>query len=430
MRKIQIERKFLATLVMLTMALTAVLPIVTASGDYDDSVAIAWWPDEGGAYTQDAYATGAVTYDTQSGGGGGSGTTAPIKILAIWETGVGYLDADTSLIGCQIDPPMEYNGWTTVRAFVAIEDPDGVLPPENSVKIDMSYPDNDMHEDLGFGEIPSKWDNKEPVMDGDWYLDYLPAHGIDSGYNNPFICYYNGAKDFFDLEGYDYLEWAFGEGNLVIKYVEFDLWYCDPAGWYDIHVGVYGPTSDEQMNYYEYDMGIGVEIDFDYLDWGRKVDINTWYDYDGNWVFDQNEGLQRPTIRNIGNWDAKLGVNFGNGDFDPMYVKYDARVGNSNPLADAYNYSIMERDVPGGLLPNVDYTPFPINNYNELGDDSRNDALLKCHTAKMDFYLCPEQWNVGEDLYEFPITIFVNPPAWEPVYVGPCCDQCPPTPPD
>jgi len=167
-------------------------------------------------------------------------------------------------------------------------------------------------------------------------------------------------------------------------------------------------------------MGIGVEIDFDYLDWGRKVDINTWYDYDGNWVFDPNEALQRPTIRNIGNWDAKLGVNFGNGDFDPNYVKFDARVGNSNPQANAYNVSIMERDVPGGLLPNMDYTPFPIDNYNMLGNASRNDALLKCHTAKMDFYLCPEQWNVGEDLYEFPITIFANPPAWEPVYVGPC----------
>ena len=315
---------------------------------------------------------------------------------------------------------MEYDEYTTVRAFVAIEDPDGVLPPENSVKIDMSYPDNNMHQDLGFGEIPAKWDNKEPVMDGDWYLDYLPAHGIDVGYNNPFICYYNAAKDFFDLEGYDYLEWAFGEGNLVIKYVEFDLYYHDPAGWYDIHVGVYGPSSDEQMNYYEYDMGIGVEIDFDYLDWGTKVDINWWYDYDGNWQFNPDEGLQRPTIRNIGNWDAKLGVHFGNGDFDPDYVLYDARVGNSNPAAPCYNVSIRESRGIDGLLPNVDYTPFPIDNYIELGDESRNDALLKCHTAKMDFYLNPLQWNIGEDLYEFPITIFVNPPAWEPVYVGPC----------
>jgi uncharacterized repeat protein (TIGR01451 family) len=415
-----IKGRLLEILIIAIMALTAVLPMASAD---NGSEAIAWWPDEGGATPQNADATGAVTYDTEGGGEGGQGTDAPLKILAIWETGEEYLDADETQIGCQIDPPMIFEGWVTVKAFVVIEDPDGVLPPENSVKIDVSWPDNsDICPDLGMGGIPDKWDNIEPVNDGTWVLDYLPAHNIDL--YNMFICYYDGANDGIDLEGYDYLEWAYGEGNLIIKWVEFDLYYHDPAGWYDVHVAVQGPTVDQQMNYFEYDMGIGVEIDFDYLDWGTKIDINRWYDYDGNEAFDPDEqdylGKQRPTVRNIGNWDAELGVRFGNGDFDPAYVLFDARIGYSNPEAPGYNPSIRERDHPDGLLPNVDYWPFPINNYDELGYDCRNDAVLKCHTYKMDFYLNPLQWNLGEDLYEFPIIIFVNPPDWEPAEEDPC----------
>ena len=415
-------KKLLIMLTIAVMALTALAPLTVA-----DNSAIANWPDEGGACPQDAYATGAVTYNTGGGSGsepgsGGGSTSAPLKILAIWETGYEYLDADTTQPGCQIDPPMEYGGWTTVKVFVVVEDPDDVLPPENGVKIDISYPNNNLYEDLGFGEIPAKWDNLEPVMIGDWYLNYLPADAIDYGYNWPYICYYNAAYDGIDLEGYDYLEWAFGEGNIKIFYVEFDLYYCDPAGWYDVHVAVQGPSVDQQMNYFEYDMGIGVEIDFDYLNWGTKIDIDEWYDYDGNWQFDPTEesylGVQRPTIRNIGNWDAALGVIFGNGDFDPDYVMFDVRVGNSNPVADRYNESMRER-LGDGLYPNCAYSTLPVDN-SVVGDDYRDDVLMKCHTAKMDFYLNPLQWNVGEGLYEFPITIYVNAPAWYPYYYGPC----------
>jgi hypothetical protein len=418
-------KKFLVMLIIAIVALTALVPLTIA--DNGNNEAIAPWPDEGGKSPQNAQATGAVTYDTGGGSGsepgqGGGSTAAPLKILAIWETGYEYLDADTSQDGCQIDPPMEYGGWTTVRVFVAVEDPDDVLPPTNGVKIDISYPDNDLYPDLKYGEIPAKWDNLEPVMPGDWYLDYLAAHNIDYGYNH-FICYYNAAYDGIDLEGYDYLEWAFGEGNLKIFYVEFELYYCDPAGWYDVHVAVQGPSVDQQMNYFEYDMGIGVEIDFDYLNWGTKIDINKWYDYDGNWQFDPNEesylGLQRPTIRNIGNWDAALGVIFGNGNFDPDYVLFDVRIGNSNAVADHYNQSMREYLGIDGLLPNTAYSPLPVDN-SVVGDDYRDNVLMKCHTAKMDFYLNPLQWNMGQGLYEFPITIFVNAPAWYPVYHYPC----------
>jgi hypothetical protein len=423
------RKTIFSIMIVFAMALTSVLPMTTASDPCDGNDAIAYWPDEGGASPQNAGATGAVTYDTTAGGGsGGQGTDAPLKILAIWETGEGYLDADTSLPGCQIDPPMVYDGWTTAKIFVAIEDPDGVLPQENSVKIDVSWPMNDYccyDPDYGDGTIPDKWDNIEPVNDGDWNFDYLPAHNIDYNY----ICYYNAALDGIDLEGYDYLEWAYGEGNLIIKWVEIDLYYHDPAGWYDVHVAVQGPSVDQQMNYFEYDMGIGVEIDFDYLDWGTKVDINKWYDYDGNENFDPDEesylGKQRPTVRNIGNWDAELGVTFGNGDFDPNYVWFDARIGYANPAAPGYNPTIAEDKGLDGLLPNVDYSPFPINNYDELGYDCRNDVVLKCHTYKMDFYLNPLQWNVGEGLYEFPIYIFVNPPYCEPTYYDPCPESIP-----
>ena len=428
------RKTILSILIVLAMALTSVLPLATASEPSGD-LAIANWPDEGGETPQTADATGAVTYDTGAGGsgGGGQGTEAPLKILAIWETGLGYLDADQSLDGCQIDPPMCYDGWTTVKAFVAIEDPDGVLPPENSVKIDVSYPLNDYccYDPMyGDGSIPSKWDNIEPVNEGDWYLHYLPANDID--YGQHFICYYNGANDGIDLEGYDYLAWAFGEGNLIIKWVEIELYYHDPAGWYDVHVAVQGPSVDQQMNYFEYDMGIGVEIDFDYLDWGPKVDINKWYDFDGNEDFNPDEinilGKARPTVRNIGNWDAELGVEFGNGDFDPNYVWFDARIGYSNPAAPGYNPSIREIQCLNGLLPNTQYSPFPINNYDELGYDCRNDVVLKCHTYKMDFYLNPLQWNLGEGLYEFPIYIFVNPPVCEPTSGGPCPIEIPEEP--
>jgi hypothetical protein len=418
------RKTIFSIMIIFAMALTSVLPIVTADSG---NLAIAWWPDEGGANPQNAEATGAVTYDTGTGGSGGLGTDAPLKILAIWETGEDYYDADSSQEGAQIDPPMVYDGWTTVKIFVAIEDPDGVLPPENSVKIDVSWPYNTccyLDPEYGTGGIPTSnpdWDNIEPVNDGTWALDYLPAHYTDYYY---YICYYNEANDGIDLEGYDYLEWAYGEGNLIIKWVEIELYYHWPAGWYDVHVAVQGPSVDQQMNYFEYDMGIGVEIDFDYLDWGTKVHIDQWYDYDGNEAFDPTEenylGKQRPTVRNIGNWDAELGVRFGDGDFEPENVLFDARIGYSNPEASGYNPSIRECQQLDGLLPNVDYYPFPINNYDELGYDCRNDVVLKCHTYKMDFYLNPLQWNLGEGLYEFPIYLFVNAPECVPDYVEPC----------
>jgi hypothetical protein len=88
MIRILADRKLLAVFVVAVMIFTVGFPVVSGNG-YGDSVAIVNWPDEGGTYPQVNYATEAVTYNTQ----GGDGTSAPLKIMAIWETGIEHLNA-------------------------------------------------------------------------------------------------------------------------------------------------------------------------------------------------------------------------------------------------------------------------------------------------------------------------------------------------
>jgi hypothetical protein len=385
------------------MALAAFIPVASADDYAYDEV----YP--GGQVPQNASAIGKITYTPDSGGD----TT---KIAAIWESisgnGTGDLDDDTTSDGCQVNPPMMYDEYSKVWIYIAIYD----IDPDDQIKVDISWPVNDLTARLGMGGWAVV--NLHPVAAT--HAEYLAAHAIDVAPNEYFVCYQNG----FD---HSTLDFAWQESHITFYKVDWNIYYHHPAGWYDANVTIQGASTFEQKtNYFEYVLGIGAQIDFDELNWGVFENTNEWYQYDGNWLWDS---IQKPSIRGVGNWDAELGVYFTNGTFywDPLNpehqdVFFDIRVGNSQPEDARYNLSYMEAnpiECPDGLEPNRDYYPLPIDNSEEVGDGF-NDTLLKCHMAKLDFYIYPEQWSEGPMEYTFDIFIKVNAPTWLPIMRHPC----------
>jgi len=175
-------KKILVILIIATMALSTIPPTV---GGID----------------------GSITYNPNNG------NVAPVKILAIWETKSGGtidLEDDQYNPGCQIDPPLEYDEYSTVWVYVAVLDPDDDVKYNTQIKIDISWPDSgcEYRPDLGDGSKAA--DNLEPVLDATW-IEYQAAHDIDHGNNIPFICYYNDAYDDEYPEKYDYVEWQWGK---------------------------------------------------------------------------------------------------------------------------------------------------------------------------------------------------------------------------
>lgn len=351
---------------------------------------------------------GYVTYDPD-------GSKEPIKILAIWETTWNGSDDDLFKPGCQINPPMSFNASTEVWVYMAIWDPDNDVTHNNQIKVDISWPDNGWREELGIGGL--KDTNLHPVEDATWE-EYLAAHAIDVAPNWPFICYYNQANDSEGYEGYDFIHWATFQNDTKFKKVKYEPYYHDPAGWYDAHITIQGQHIDIQMNYWEYVLGVGVEIDFNSLDWGEKTDLFTWYKYDGDHDFD-NPPLDppMPTIRSIGNWDSVLGANFTNGTFDINDILFDIRAGDESQISSKYNQSFVEANSPDhhpehyiGMYPNRYYEAIPIDNYEMTGEDIYNDTLLKCHYAKLDLYIYPIQWTHHDIEYEFDIKLYARSP--------------------
>jgi hypothetical protein len=128
---------------------------------------------------------GSIEYNANGGG-----TSIPIKILAIWETNGDYsLDDDYYSPGCQIDPPLEYNSYSDVWVYVAVLDLNEPLEVTDTdqVKIDISWPDNDIYDRPELGDGSKAADNLEPVYFATW-AEYEDADGIDGGSNWPFIC--------------------------------------------------------------------------------------------------------------------------------------------------------------------------------------------------------------------------------------------------
>jgi hypothetical protein len=367
---------------------------------------------------------GSIEYNANGGG-----TSIPIKILAIWETNGDYsLDDDYYSPGCQIDPPLEYNSYSDVWVYVAVLDLNEPLEVTDTdqVKIDISWPDNDIYDRPELGDGSKAADNLEPVYFATW-AEYEDADGIDGGSNWPFICYYNQANDGEDLDGFDYVEWQYFESNVIFFKAQYDLYYHDPAGWYDAEVTIQAGTYDEQMNYFEYVYALSIDPDFTYVNWGAEYQLNTWFAKDGNWNWNDNENPPYPTIRNVGNWDTELGCHFSAGDFDQDKVLFDIRAGDSNPESDKYNPTYCEENSIDGMVPcNWNYYPIPINNDPWLSlEDNYNDVLLKCHLMKLDFYIYIIEWNDGPGVYNFGIDLFCSDPEWQPAPGYPCPEEEP-----
>ena len=389
-------KKTLAIIVTAAMLLVAVPPAVCS----DDGI------------------EGSITYNP-----GGGGNVDPVKILAIWETksgGTYDLDDDPYSPGCQIDPPICYDAYSTVWVYVAVLDPDDDIEYTTQIKIDISWPDNDISGRPELGDGSKAADNLEPVYEATWE-EYEAADAIDSGSNWPFICYYNEANDDDYPDGYYYVEWQWAESNVKFFKAKYDLYYHDPAGWYDAEVTIQASYTDFQYNYFEYVYCLGIIPDFDYIDWGGEHELHEWHAYDGNWCMGFEEP-PLPTIGNIGNWDTQLGCHFSNGDFNINDVLFDWRAGDSNPESDYYNPTYSEENDIDGMIPCVwTYYPLPIDNDPWLGyDTDYDDVLLKCHYIKLDFYIYIIQWTNGPGPYYFDIDIYYKDPAWQPADGYPC----------
>lgn len=398
-------KKTLAIILLATMLIASILPVVKVSSD-------------------PVNISGSITYNPDGGG-----NNAPIEILAIWETNnLSNLDDDLYAPGCQIDPPVQWNAWSEVCVYVAVYDPDNTLPDRdtNVVKIDISWPNNNLtlRSDLGQGGMAENGNNIEPVNLATWN-DYMDAHTIDKDGNIPFICYYNSAKDTVDKEGYDFVYWATSENRTKFYKACYDLYYHYPAGWYDANVTVQEETLTNEVNYFEYVYKLGIKTDFDTLNWGSRSERLVWHAIDGDWEW---EGL--PTIKNIGNWDTKLSIRFSSNDFgpfgpsDPVNVLFDWRAGESNPIFKAYNKSYCEKNGIPGMKLGITYGPLPINNNNELGTHNYDDALMKCHKAKLDFYIWVIQWYNNVYTYSIDIDIYANSPNWQPSPHPDCVPCC------
>lgn len=390
-------KKILIIFVIAAMLIVSILPVVNVSSDDVENIA------------------GHITYAPNGGG-----IDDPIEIVAIWETnGLGNLDDDTSKPGCQIDPPLHWDAWSTVCVYVAVYDPDLTLPEGNTnvVKIDISWPNNALsnRQDLGLGGTAENGYHIEPVLIANW-SHYELAHAKDSiPSNNPFICYYNSANDDEGKDGYDFIYWATSQSNIKFYRACYDLYYHYPAGWYDAEVTVQQYTTSNEKNYFEYVHLRGIKTDFSELDWGKETELGIWHEIDGDWEW---EGL--PTIKNIGNWDVRLKIHFSSDDFgpfgpsNPINVLFDWRAGESNPIFNAYNQSYCEKNNIPGIKLCSDYGPLPINNYNEFGTHTYDDALMKCHKAKLDFYIKVLQWYSLAGEYVINIDITAYDPIWSP----------------
>jgi hypothetical protein len=383
-------KKGYAVLSIFVMVAAAILPVISA--DVGDQ------------------ATGRINYQTGQG-------NDPAKILAIWEFVTHTepeepLDDDLLKPGLQKNPPVNFGEYVNVYLFVAFYDPDNDIPITSNIKFRTSWPNNSLRPALGLGGM--KQNNNTSIHPVNWgnLADLTAADEIDNGPNYPFVCYYNEAKDGQELEEYDYIyDLDMNTGHVKYAWAMDTLYYHDPAGWYDCTVRLQGTSTDEtEVNYFEYVLMNGIEFDFDVVDWGIEQQLEWWHEKPGDRTWDTSDF---PTVRNIGNWDVELWANFSLGDFAPGNVQYNVRMGDQNPSSTHYNQSYLER-YGGPILPGGDYGPLPICNFNELGTNSYNETLLKCHMAKIIFYLWVWQFEFGTGIYEFDIEMFPTTPSWTP----------------
>ena len=353
-----------------------------------------------------------VNYESSSGGNNDGGNNAPPVIKCKFEVAeedcgtmyspmpgghsLGYsgVDADLTEEGTQVDPPLIYGEYNWVGYYVVVYDADN-NEEINQVAVNVYHPtgqitkpykSNEPH--LGIADL--KYDVVLQKVDKFAYIDFLEyVHSLEADGN--YIIKYNEDDHEWDTEGYSsYFDEVIAEllnCEADLYYGHSKIHYCQPAGYYrvdakasDTHGGM-GYLS----NCFEYTLGVGIETDFDSIDFGdARFNQLKWLH--GDWIWDND----KPTIRNIGNWDTRITAEFtdlglgksdldGDGDVDDWNVVYDARIGDAYG-APRGNKSYAEKNSKF-IEPFTEVT-IPVDQWCRV---DKYDVLRKCNTTKISF---------------------------------------------
>ena len=296
----------------------------------------------------------------QSGGG-----TPPI-IKAKWETP----DEDPIKEGTQVFSPMRYQGLKEVTYWAIVTDPNGFGNLDRTY-VDVYHPveypgDGSFKYQIQLDELAYEqvYESGCPHID-DPVLGMIIAELTDA---------YNAGLVTFG-EGYTLEEIIHELQQCSAKaYRGYeDLDYHQPCGMYLVeayHYDKQNLISEPLINHFEYVCSVGIELDFDRLDF-EEVMVSSWKSIEGDYVFDTPIGpackygmdCRAPTVRNIGNIPAKIAVEFDDMGLgmtgDEYNVYFDARLDLDDVIyLDPYERKIL----PGTLdLCNTDKISFSIH---------------------------------------------------------------------
>jgi hypothetical protein len=174
---------------------------------------------------------------------------------------------------------------------------------------------------------------------------------VQAAYDAGLITFNEGA-------GYDLAEVMFeldkGTADLWMGCAEID--YEQPAGDYDVYVFAVDSNnnfSDPLYNQFLYIPTCGIEVDFIGIDWG-STNLGIEKMIPGDTIWDQVPGINKATVRNIGNVWAHVTVEFDDmgfsKDINNMWnVQFDARMGSDNAYYVGDIMPYVETTLPNAL---------------------------------------------------------------------------------
>ena len=340
----------------------------------------------------------------------------------IYPSGV---DADLTEEGTQIDTLFEYQGWTWVGYYVVVYDSDS-NDEINQVAVDVYHPDGELSwNDYNYGQprlgdCSFKYDVVLQKVNKFEYIDFLEfVHSQEINGND--IIKYNEVDHVWNVGSEpDQYATQFDEVIAELLNCEAELYYgrsklhyCQPAGYYQVHAkahDIHGGlgTLDNCM---EYTLGVGIETDFSSIDFGStRFDQLKWLH--GDWIW----GNDQPTIRNIGNWDTKISVEFddlgmgksdldGDGEPDDWNVVYDARMGDAFG-APKGNKSYEEKN--NKFIEPFEDSIIPVDQWYRVDSEP---VLRKCNTSKISFGILIRKILPYQE-YTGTMTLSVNVPRY------------------